>query len=32
VRDLLKRKEFSTKKARMGKVISWSDGRVSYYT
>ncbi len=32
VRDLLKMKEFSTKKARMGKVISWSDGRVSYYT
>jgi len=32
VRDLLKMKEFSTKKARMGKVISWSDGRVSCYT
>jgi hypothetical protein len=31
VRDVLKMKEFSTKRARMGKVISWSDGRVSYY-
>jgi hypothetical protein len=31
VREVLQMKEFSTKKARMGKVISWSDGRVSYY-
>ncbi len=31
IRGLLKMKEFATKKARMGKVISWSDGRVSYY-
>ncbi|MGH9840507.1 MAG: hypothetical protein ACREEM_17145 [Blastocatellia bacterium] len=32
VRELLKMKEFSTKKARMGKVISWSDGKVNYYS
>ena len=30
VRDLLKMKDFSTKKKRVGKVISWSDGNVSY--
>ncbi len=32
VRGLFKMKEFSIKKARMGKVISWSDGKVSYYS
>ena len=32
VRGLFKMKEFSTKKARMGKVVSWSDGKVSYYS
>ncbi|MCI0389308.1 MAG: hypothetical protein MOB07_11175 [Acidobacteria bacterium] len=32
VRELLKMKEFSRKKARMGKVIYWNSGRVSYYT
>jgi len=31
-RGVLKMKEFSTKKARMGKVISWSDDKMSYYT
>jgi len=31
VADLLKRKEFATKRRRMGKVISWRDGKVTYY-
>jgi hypothetical protein len=30
LRDILSRDEFATKKKRMGKVISWSDGRVTY--
>ncbi len=31
IQAILKMKEFSTKKARMGKVVSWSDGKVSFY-
>ena len=31
LRDLLKRAEFSTKRQRMGKVISVRDWRVTYY-
>jgi hypothetical protein len=29
-RDILSREEFRTKKKRMGKVISWRDGRVAW--
>jgi hypothetical protein len=32
LRALLSQAEFDTKKKRLGKVISWSDGRVSWYT
>ncbi|MBS1789784.1 MAG: hypothetical protein JST85_18820 [Acidobacteria bacterium] len=30
VQSLLKMKEYSTKRARMGKVISWSDGKINH--
>ena len=31
VQHLLKMKEFSTKRTRMGKVISWRDGKINFY-
>lgn len=31
LRLILRQKEFNTKKKRIGKVVSWSDGQVSYY-
>ena len=30
-RQILGRKEFATKRKRLGKIISWSDGKIDYY-